>query len=315
MSLRKVNKPLATGIILLFIAGLFSSIYLPSRGLATILFQDGFEGGNTDAWDYVGGTVDVGTENVFTGTYSANITSTVGIQDHYVTHDLVDENPVFFGAQYYFKSLSFPSEVYPDIAQLKIMEIGTDGAKGIEILVRKTPFSGTGYCWRIQYIDAYSYNWDDDELGYDSSYEPSAGNWFGIEISWNHTGGNTGTAVWITTGSGTKNIWDAITTDPYSTVAQWASIGAWSYYGTLTYTFKTSFDDCSIGDAYTGIPAVGEPTPDTSPPEFLDGNPYLETNTLTWNTSLAGELCSVSVNATDNVALSGYFLSYRKSVV
>jgi hypothetical protein len=55
---------------------------------------------------------------------------------------------------------------------------------------------------------------------------------------------------------------------------------------------------------------VGAPTPDTTPPEFLDGNPYLETNTLIWTSNVANENCMVLVNVTDNAGLSGYLLSY-----
>jgi len=303
---------LVTSLVFLFLVGIFSSIFMPSRGLATIIWQDGLESGNTNAWDYVAGTVDVGTGYVFTGIYSANLTSTLAVQNHYLLHNLPTPYPTlqFFCCQYYVDALSLPTESYPDVARIDVMELGTDGPKGLKVSIQKTPFSGTGYAWHIEYIDAGSYTWDDDEPGYSAALEPAAGHWYGIEMSWNHTSGNTGTAVWI---EGT-NIWNDISSDVYSTEVQYGMVGAYGYDGSLSYTFKASIDDCSFGDAYMGCPAVTGAGGDTTLPEFLDGNPYLETNTLSWNTSLAGELCTISVNATDNVGLSGYFLSYTTDI-
>lgn len=302
------KKTLTVGLTLFYLVGILSSVYMIHPAQGSIIWSDGFESGSTVAWDYVAGTVDVNTDHVYTGTYSANITSTVGSQNHYVNHDPGSPYPTvaFFSCHYYFDALSLPSETYPNLAQLEIMDLGTDGLKGIILSIYKTPFSATGYAWRINYIDAYVYTWDDGEPTYNGALEPTAGNWYGLEMSWNHSAPNTGTAVWV---NGT-NILNVINNDPYSTQVEYMDLGAWSYHGSNAYTFRSYFDDGVYGDAYLGCPGVGAPGADTTDPEFLDGNPYLETNTLDWNTSLAGEYCSVSVNATDNVALSGYFLSY-----
>jgi hypothetical protein len=263
---------------------------------AAILWQDGFESGSLSAWDGHAGTVDVSSSHVFTGTYSANQTAVLGSWNHYVYKGQPGLTELHFSCHYYIDTLTFPAESYPDIPRIGIMDIQTNGPMGVELNIEK---NGASYYWRVRYIDSLN-------SGLISVCPPAAGSWYGLELEWNTTGGMTGTTFWV---NGTR-VWSDISADGMSSLSDSVDLGSFSYWGSNAFTFKSYFDDAVLGDAYLGCPGVGAPTPDTSPPEFLDGNPYLETNTLAWTSNVARENCSVSCNVTDNVGVSGYFAGY-----
>ena len=291
------KRALAAGLMLLCFLPLIVSIYHTVPAVqATILWQDGFESGNTTAWDSQTGTVNVTTSHVYTGTYSANVTSNKTSQNHYVTKNQASPTHLHFSCHYYFDTLTFPAETWPAIPRLAIMDIKSNGPMGVNLYVEEN--SGSFY-WRLYYIDSY----DSGQL---STNPPAVGDYDGLELEWNNTAGDTGTTLWV---NGTR-IWSNISPDSYSNHIHSVDLGAWGYWGSNAYTFKSYFDDGVLGDSYLGCPGVGAPTPDTTPPEFLDGNPSGETDTQTWASNVATETCMVSLNATDNAGLSGYFLSY-----
>ena len=294
------KRALAAGLMLLCFLPLIVSIYrFPVVVQAAVIWQDGFESGDTNAWTYTTGTVDVNTARVFTGTYSANVAASLGSDDHNVEYDLASPSTnLYFCARWWFDTLTFQAESWPAVPRLRIMEIESNGAQGLDFFIERA-INGS-FAWRILWADGS----DSMQLW---TLHPDAGvNWFGVELKWNYTGGYAGVTAWI---NGTQ-IYDAAAWDPYSSQAVDVIIGSIGYYGSNAFTFNGYFDDCSVGDSYLGCPPVGAPTPDTTPPEFLDGNPYLETNTLIWTSNVANENCMVLVNVTDNAGLSGYLLSY-----
>jgi len=302
------KSALAAGLMLLCFLPLILSIYnIVPIVQATILWQDGFESGNHNAWDSELGSVDVTTDHPYTGSYSANVTATSNSNDdHYLQHAEQDSDILHFSCHYYIDTLNFPVEDYPAYAWLQIMRIYTDGAEGISLFVAKDAYSDTGYAWYYHYYNQAWDGWDSGDESYNAALEPAAGNWFGLELSWNHTGGTSGYGFWV---NGT-NIFSLSMGDGYSQHAEGGVLGTAYYYGILPFTFKGYFDDAVFGDSYLGCPDVGPPTPDTTPPEFLDGDPNLETDTQTWTSNVANETCMASVNATDNAGLSGYIFTY-----
>ncbi|MCJ7459214.1 MAG: hypothetical protein MUP17_09505 [candidate division Zixibacteria bacterium] len=250
-------------------------------------WSDGFESGNHNAWTSETGVVIVSTDLPYTGLYGASVNTESGNMPAYLskTHSYTE---LYFCCRYYFDVLDLPSETWPSLSRFRIMSIEVDGVNGISLLVGRG--SPTNY-WKVQYGD---YEFSD----YIGTLPPAAGNWYGIELHWNNTGGTQKTwEVWI---NGT-NIFSLTGTDTYSSITTNVQLGAWDYDGVNTPWIISDFDDAVTGNAYLGCPPVGGPTPDTDPPTY-------ETD-FDYSTNIVGESCNFSVTINDNVNVSGYLLS------
>lgn len=268
--------------------GMFSMLFpFVPLAKASIIWSDGFESGDFSGWSSKSGSVTVGTSHVYTGTYSAHIALSSG--QGWVSHDEPGLTELHFSSHYYLDDLGLnTSEVYPDIPRICIMDILTNGPMGVELWVE---WNSGSYYWRVRYVDGYL-------SGLIGTVAPAVGNWYGLELEWNHTGMNSGVTFWV---NGTQ-AFSYINPDVYSSSTDSVDLGAFSYWGSQDYTWGAYFDDGVLGDAYLGCPGVGGSGGDTDPPAF-SGSPAYSSNVAT-------ESSNITATATDNVGLSGYILSY-----
>lgn len=169
-----MHKRVITLILLSLLSlSIIAPLYKMSPVNAAIYFKDGFEDETHNAWDSETGTVDINDEYPYVGQYSANITVTTNAgQANYLTHG-ESQDVVFFSGWYYPKEISLPSETYPNVPRISIMEIYTEGPGTVSVGLHR---DGSSYYWSYRIGESWNVN-SDIEIVIDE--------WYQIEISAN----------------------------------------------------------------------------------------------------------------------------------